>query len=66
MTWEELKEEAKKMGYTEFETSYYDDDGYEVDGDALSNGELTLYEDGRVVGGKFKPDQILAIMKALQ
>ena len=66
MTWEELKEKAKEMGYSEIRTFYYDDDGYEVDSCALSNGLLTIYNDGRIVGSGLKPEQMLMIMRGLE
>ena len=63
MTWYELKEEVKKMGYNygSFESSEW-----------FSKDRLTFTKDGNVfcVGTIFAehrtPDQMLAIMKALQ
>ena len=68
MTWQELKEEAKKMGYSlKGSFSYYDCEALCLDG-------LTFCENGMFfIDGFFgcfsydrTPDQMLAIMKALQ
>ena len=76
MTWEELKEEAKKMGYYLVKKVPYDRNV-----DCLVNEEgFAFYRDGtcefdcnpddNLCGEPFvetrKPDQMLAIMKALQ
>ena len=68
MTWQELKEEAKKMGYNLFESVNYkvadwiatpnNDWSFESDG--------TIMNDGVVLATDRTPDQMLAIMKALQ
>ena len=61
MTWEELKEEAKKMGYEITDTCIY-----------KSYIGLYFYKDGRIshnyetIAHKRSYDQMLAIMKALQ
>ena len=60
MTWEELEEEAKKMG------------DVEIFGKFIAMGGLYFWKDGEVnlLGAKIAkdrtPDQMLAIMKALQ
>lgn len=68
MTWEELKEEAKKMGLKntiiegtciEIEDElWFDYDG----GFGISNGDGTY----KIISNDRTPDQMLAIMKALQ
>ena len=65
MTWEELKEEAKKMGYNLF-ISKSKCDGKEFDEEAFSSDNGTFYQYGFVDMHNIKPDQMLAIMKALQ
>lgn len=61
MTWEELKEEAKKMGYKTTDSCIYN-----------SYVGIYFYKDGRIkhdyetIAYKRTPDQMLAIMKALQ
>lgn len=76
MTWDELKEEAKKMGYYVVFKEPYD---YVVECIVNDNG-FAFYPDGtcefdcnpndELCGHPFadyrKPDQMLAIMKALQ
>lgn len=74
MTWEELKEEAKKMG-AEIIKGIVADLTYEVivfnhfrfyrDGEITYPDFLPL-EDRHFVSKDRKPDQMLAIMKALQ
>ena len=63
MTWQELKEEAKKMGYQ--------DKGEElvkyVDGKAIRffvEGHVFCFSN--IIARERTPDQMLAIMKALQ
>ena len=62
MTWEELKDEAKKMGY----------DITGVGGLAIEDDVFTFWQDGKIavdgvcVSDDRTPDQMLAIMKALQ
>lgn len=66
MTWEELKEEAKKMGYKEhqdIETVGYGN-GIIIDG--VCNGRNYIDERGNVYLHGLTPDQMLAIMKAIQ
>lgn len=70
MTWEELKEEAKKMGYEVTGTT--------LGGEYLHKGSFEFTEYGRfnirlddaysiyIVAIKRNCDQMLAIMKALQ
>lgn len=67
MTWEELKEEAKKMGWKVGDV-YFDHDGKEIHTEAISNGEnISFYElKGIVRGIGIDQSQMLAIMKALQ
>lgn len=61
MTWEELKEEAKKMGYVQGPWE-----------DCIANGLFEFYKSGgivvfgEVIAKHRTPDQMLAIMKALQ
>ena len=67
MTWQELKEEAKKMGW-EVKDVYFDHDGKEIHTEAISNGKnISFYElKGIVRCAGIDPSQMLAIMKALQ
>ena len=67
MTWQELKEEAKKLG-CKVEDVYLDHDGKEIHTEAISNGKnISFYElKGIVRGAGIDPSQMLAIMKALQ
>lgn len=59
MTWDELKEEANKMGYGAY-------------GDSVGDIIIEFFEDGTIMveGSQLAtdrtPDQMLAIMKALQ
>ena len=61
MTWSELKEEAKKMG------AYV-----EIFGEFISMGDVFFWNNGEVnilgaiIAKDRTPDQMLAIMKALQ
>ena len=61
MTWEELKEEAKKMGAD-----------VEIFGEFISMGDVFFWNNGevnilgKVIAKDRTPDQMLAIMKALQ
>ena len=61
MTWEELKEEAKKMGYVQG-----------IWEDCITNGLFEFYKGGDIVvfgdiiAKKRTPDQMYAIMEALQ
>ncbi len=74
MTWEELKEEAKKMG-AEIIKGVVGDLTYEViifnhfrfyrDG-VITYPDFLPLEDRHFVAKDRKPDQMLAIMKALQ
>ena len=65
LSWEELKEEAKKMGAL----IYKDEICFEYDGGELY---ISYWNDGRVeadltiIAQHRTPDQMLAIMKALQ
>ena len=68
MTWEELKEEAKKLGY---HFGYDDSKEYLIETDIAFTKGGTIY----IVLDEYKryvlkrrrtPDQMLAIMKALQ
>lgn len=67
MTWEELKEEAKKMGWQTSESFVFNNEYFDI----------VMHEDGKIevsdqCGGSWylstdrTPDQMLAIMKALQ
>lgn len=63
MTWEELKQKAKEMGYNY--SSFKDSEWF-------SRNRLTFTKDGNVfcigtiLAESRTPDQMLAIMKALQ
>ena len=68
MTWEELKEEAKKMGYSDYAHPYLN---------AIEKDEFVFYKGGWIYIDKKDVDevllssgrtydQMLAIMKALQ
>lgn len=67
MTWEELKEEAKKMGCNLFiSKSKCDDKEFDEEAFSTSSDNGTFYQYGTVHIHNIKPDQMLAIMKALQ
>lgn len=66
MTWGELKEEAKKMGaevYTD--VIYYSNLCFWEFGDVETQGTTFSVDDKTIAEGR-TPDQMLAIMKALQ
>ena len=65
MTWEELKEEAKKMGYCETNNCVRQD-GIIVSDESIKNEKIELYNNGMVLCEQLNCDQMLAIMKALQ
>ena len=61
MTWEELKEEAKKMGYVQ---GFWED--------CITNGLFEFYKSGsivvfgEVIAKHRTPDQMLMIMRGLE
>ena len=59
MTWEELKEKAKEMGYAD-NGNYFGDIIVEFDEDG------TIWVEGSKLASNRTYDQMLAIMKALQ
>ena len=65
MTWDELKEEARKIGCNLFILKSKCNDK-EFDEEAFSSDNGTFYQDGTVNIYNIKPDQMLAIMKVLQ
>lgn len=68
MTWDELKEEAKKMG-AEIYTSPYDDfERIDFKNVYLNkNGQIAVQDENLAMLSEDRtPDQMLAIMKALQ
>ena len=60
MTWEELKEKAKELGY------------YMIGDEGIANDEFTFWQDGKVdvdgvcVSDNRKPEQMWQIMEALK
>ena len=65
LSWKELKEEAKKMGYCETK-SCIKIDGEIVSDESIKNEKIQLYNNGMVLCEHLNCDQMLAIMKALQ
>lgn len=65
MTWEELKEEAKKMWYCETKNCVRQD-GIIVSDESIKNEKIELYNNGMVLCEQLNCDQMFVIMKALQ
>lgn len=66
MTWEELKEEVKKMGYKEHQDIEAVGYGNGIIIDGFCNGRNYFDERGNCCLHGLNPDQMLAIIKALQ
>ena len=65
MDWNQLKEEAKKMGYYETKNCIKID-GEIVSDESIRNGKIELYSNGMVLCEQLNCDQMLARVKVLQ